>query len=110
VTDSYVVISPDDSNKVVQGGPYMWDGFQPGSGAWTTPDDGMAWVNDADPTTTFSGTRFAPPEGDRLIEVHEAMAAGYGWPQEPEPDADGDGFPYSQDPDDYDPNVPNQQG
>lgn len=103
----YVMISQDDLDLEIKGGPWRWDGFPPGHGTWTTPDQGFTWVNDTDPETQFAGTRWHPPGGIRLVHLADASTCGYTWPPPPPqlPDADADGSPDDYDADPADPTV-----
>lgn len=52
MSDSYVEVSDDSSDKVIAGGPLIWDGV----------------------------TDFTPPSGTHLMLTVDALAEGYTWP------------------------------
>jgi len=103
--NSYVVVADDPANKVVVDGPLMWDGFEPGHGTWVVVGDGSEWSCLGESGLTYSGQRFKPTAGDRMMVTADAMAAGYSWPVPPAQDSDGDGVPDDRDAAPDDPTI-----
>ncbi len=56
MSDRWVVVSVDASDKVIKGGPFLWDGE----------------------------TEWVPPEPGRLVGEADALREGYTWPSPPE--------------------------